>query len=116
MSAFARNLHSRQKQRLRIDIAVHLQSKNLSELLRIHVSRRQRGFVQVGAGARIVVLRRRHLCADSQCTGKARDERAAIEPHVNLESTATRYLLPVQLAIPRLYRLLHTAQDLDSTT
>ena len=60
VAAFSWDLHSAEEERLRIDISINLQREHFSELLRVHVARRQDGLAQVCPGPSIIVLRSDH--------------------------------------------------------
>ena len=59
--AFAGHRHTRHEQRLRIHVPIDRERKDFAELAGIHIGGSQGGFVERGAGARIVILRGEHL-------------------------------------------------------
>jgi len=63
VAAFSRNFHAAEEERLGVNISIHLQGEELSKVLNIYIARRQFGLVEIGAGARVVVLGGNHpLC------------------------------------------------------
>ncbi len=63
VAAFPWNLHAAEEERLGIDISVYAQGEDLPKVLNVYIARRQVGLVEIGAGARVVVLGGNHpLC------------------------------------------------------
>src|SRR5690242_2151028 len=59
--ALARHLHSGQIERLRVNRSVYGKGEYLAKLFYVHVCRREHGFIQIGSGARVVILGSRDL-------------------------------------------------------
>ena len=71
MGSLAGNVHARDIQRLRIDVTINAVSKELAEGVGIDVGGSQQRFVQVLAGAGIIVVVGQHIDL-SQRRGKMR--------------------------------------------
>src|ERR1700733_2298139 len=68
VAAFPWYFHAAEKERLGIDISVHVQGEESSKVLNVHVAGRQFGLVEIRAGARVVILGGSHpLCSRRRC-------------------------------------------------
>src|SRR5271170_8109738 len=90
MHTLTGNLHSRQKQRLRIHRPIHLERPHLPKLFRVHILCRKDFLVQRGPTPPIVILRSNHLPPHRSSKRRKHHSNPPSPPHQNAQGKTTK--------------------------